>query len=243
MARNKVKSLIVERNGVDIDEQEEVNILIDYLQAAGLSLPQDVYIIEGATDPSVGAGQEGGIGSFYLRNIGECWIKVGVLDTDWVMLPRDASEVPFDDTSVTFVAADVQEALEAIDSKVGISASPGFSFGGSGNIVSGTWLLRPGQVPSNKAGVNVGLYNAELVQISTGTENEDTYSLEVYQHDGDEINLTLITTVNVTASRKEVINVTAGTTLARDKHIAIKISSGSAKNIGVDLQITGSSAP
>jgi len=155
----------------------------------------------------------------------------------------NASDIDFDDSNIDIIAANVQEAIEALFDKVGISASPGFSFGKSGNISSGTWLLRPGQVPSNKAGVNVGLYNAELIQVSTGSEDLDTYTLEVYQHGGDSINLTLISTINVTNSRKEVVNITAGTTLTRNMHIAIKLSAGSAKNIGVDLQIIGSSTP
>lgn len=151
-----------------------------------------------------------------------------------------AEGIPFDNDTNSFVADDVQAAIEEVNDKVGISASPGYSFGKAGNISSGTWLLRTGSVPSNKSGVNVGLYNAEVVQISTGSEDLNTYTLQIWQHDGDEVNSTLITSVNITSSRKEVFTLT-GASLTRNKHVAVKLSSGSAKNIGVDLQITGTS--
>ena len=153
-----------------------------------------------------------------------------------------AESIPFDNDDNDFVSEDVQSAIEEVNDKVGISASPGYSFGKSGNVSSGTWLLRTGGVPSNKSGVNVALYNGELIQISTGSEEADTYTLQVWQHDGDEINPVLVATVSITASRKMVFNLTS-VLLVRNKHIAVKLSVGSAKNIGVDLQITGTSTP
>ena len=153
-----------------------------------------------------------------------------------------AESVPFDNDTNGFISDNVQDAIEELQNNASISASPGYGFGRSGNVSNNTWLLRVGSVPSNKTGVNVGLYNAELMQVSTGSEELDTYDLEIWQHDGNFTNPILITTVSVTASRKEVFNIT-GASLTINKHIAIKLVNGSAKNIGVDLQITGTNMP
>lgn len=169
-------------------------------------------------------------------------VKVLIGEKDGVELDREeyilvAEDVPFDDTNTDIVATNVQIAIEELDSKVGVSASPGFSFGRSGNLPTGTWLLRPGSVPSNLTGINVGLNVPRLTKIICGSENADTYTVGVYQHDGSEIGLTLITSVSVIASRKETFTVDLA--LVSDRHLAVKVTAGSCKNLGVDLQLSG----
>ena len=144
-----------------------------------------------------------------------------------------ASSVPFDNTGTEFEAEDVQAAIE----EIGNTASPPFSFGRSGNNASGTWLTRVGGAPSNRSGVNVPFIDSKVVKISSNSENLDTYDIGIYQHDGDSINLTLIATVSVVASRQESFDVSLPLTTGRQ--LAVRIVSGSAKNIGVDLTLTG----
>ena len=155
-----------------------------------------------------------------------------------------AFSVPFDKTNTPalgFVSDTTQEAIEEIRASSNNATSPGYPFGKSGNTTNGSWLLRVGSVPSNKTGYNIGSYNSVLYEVSVGTENIDTYDLKIYQHDGDFLNPVLITTVSVVATRKATYSVSFS--LTRNKHIAVQLVNGSAKNIGVDLQITGTQLP
>lgn len=145
-----------------------------------------------------------------------------------------AESTPFDNSDNGFDSDNVQEAIE----EIGASASPGFGFGRSGNLPNGTWLYRIGSVISNRSGVTVFITNAIISQIACSTENLNTYDVTVYEHDGDELNLTAITTVSVVNSRKAIFSLAAPVTT--NKQLAVRITSGSAKNLGVDLQLKGS---
>lgn len=143
-----------------------------------------------------------------------------------------AEEIPFDNENTDFDADNVQAAIE----EIGASASPGFSWGRAGNNTSGTWLLNEG-VPSNRSGRLVFINNPVLAQIFTASEDLATYTLTVYEHEGDEINLTVIDTLNVTnargASKVSTVSLTPG------RQIAVRITSGSARNIIVGAIIKG----
>jgi hypothetical protein len=148
-----------------------------------------------------------------------------------------AYTVPFDNATNGFVADNTQGAIEELKTLISNTLSPGYPFGKSGTVTSGSWLWRVGDIPANKAGYNVGALNPILYRINCGSENLNTYTISVYQHDGNEVGLTLITSVNVIASRKAVFNVNVA--LTSNRHIAVQLSAGSAKNVGVDLQATG----
>ena len=154
-----------------------------------------------------------------------------------------AESIPFDKDGTSFSGENVRDVILEIDNQVNTSASPAFSFGRSGNVSNNTWLLRPGGVPSNKTGIPVGISNGTIRQIDIGSEDIDTYNISIYEHEGDQVNLTLLTTVNVISTRTDIftssdfgtVNVTQG------KQIAVRVSSGSAKNLGVDITLTGQS--
>jgi len=140
---------------------------------------------------------------------------------------------PITATEVTLTGeVDVQGAIE----EIGASASPGFSFGRSGNVSTNAWLNNEG-VPSNKAGRYIFIDNPILFQIFVSNENINTFTISIYEHEGNEINLTLLDTLTITADRdgsKETsVAVTAG------RQIAIKLTSGSAKNIIAGLILKG----
>lgn len=151
-----------------------------------------------------------------------------------------ASSVPVDDTNLTTPADNVQEALENLDGQVAVSASPGFSLGRSGNTPNGTWLLRTGGVPSNKTGLPVNLTSPYIVGVNVGNEDITTFDVEIYEHAGDEVNLTLIGTVSIVAARTGTFSVNWPITTGRQ--LAALISAGSAKNPGVDLQLSGATS-
>jgi len=150
-----------------------------------------------------------------------------------------ARGVPFDTNGNTFSSTNVQDAIE----EIGASASPGYGFGRQGNVGTNTWLLRSGGVPSNKTGVEVSITNPVLSRIDIGNENVNTFEVSIYEHEGDEINLTLLATVSVVSSRSATfdesnfgtVNITSG------RQVAVRVTSGSAQNLGVDITLKGSS--
>jgi len=145
-----------------------------------------------------------------------------------------AEDVAFDNTGTDFTATTVQEALV----EAGASASPGFNFGRSANVSAGTWLLVTGSVPSNRAGITVALSNAEVKEIFVANQDISTFDISVYEHEGDEINLTLLGTVSVINARSASFSVTYTVTTGRQ--LAVRLTSGTAKNLNVGLQISGS---
>lgn len=147
-----------------------------------------------------------------------------------------AESVPFDNDNNNFVSEDVQAALEELDDKVGVSASPGFSWGRSGNSNSGTWLAND-TVSSNVTGRTVNLIDPFITAVSIANENINTFDISFYEHDGDSINLTLIGTVSVVNVRS--FNVFVNFSITQGKQLAVQVSSGSAKNVVVGLQLSG----
>lgn len=154
-------------------------------------------------------------------------------------LELNAQNIPYDNTASELLATDVQEGIDELATSVATSASPGFSWGRAGNN-SNTWLQNEG-VPSNKAGRAITFTDPRIVRIFTATEDAATYTLEIYEHEGNSINLTLLTSLSVTSSRtgdSGAIEIAA----TEGRQLAILLSSGSAKNIVVGLQLSGSNA-
>lgn len=150
----------------------------------------------------------------------------------------DIQNQPFDNTGTDIVATDIAGSIKEVATTAGASASPGFSFGRSANVGANTWLLIVGSVPSNKAGIPVAINSAEITLISVGNETVGTFDVTIYEHEGDEVNLTSLTTVSVTNKRTD--NFTVSVPVTTGRQLAARVTSGSAKNIGVSLQLKGS---
>lgn len=140
-----------------------------------------------------------------------------------------ARQVPFDNSTNGFTAINTQSAIEEIQASAIVSASVTFTWGRSGVTVSGTWLLNE-SVPSNKAGRANVLNATQVVKFFSASEDLDTYTLELYEHEGDEIGLTLIHTLTVTASRTGNSG-TISAAITSGKQLAIKLATGTARNI------------
>ena len=138
-----------------------------------------------------------------------------------------ASSIPTDNDS------DVQTELN----KASTSASPGFGFGRSGNLSAGTWLMRVGNVPSIKTGVTMGIGSPIVTRIDIGNEDINTFEISIYEHEGDGVNLTFLGTVQVLAARTGLFQVNFPATSGRQ--LAVKVESGSCKNPGVDVTLSG----
>lgn len=150
-----------------------------------------------------------------------------------------ASSIPFDkdnDPNCEFESDNVQEVIEELCDRVATSASPGFSFGRSGNLPTGTWLQCE-TVVSNKAGRWIYINDAVITDIYVGNETVGTFDIAVYHHEGNEINLTLVGSVSVVAARGGKFSVSWP--VPTNKQLAIRIENGSSKNTVVGLSLQG----
>lgn len=168
-------------------------------------------------------------------------VKVKITERNGVELEFDeelelsASNVTFNNSSNGFSSDNVQGAIE----ESGASASPGFSFGRSGSVSAGTWLRRPGNVPSNRAGVTIPIDNPIVSELSCSNRNIDTYTLEIWEHEGNLTNDVLLGTITVTSARGGTFSVNFPTT--KGKQLAVRLASGggSVRDLGADIVIKG----
>ena len=119
-----------------------------------------------------------------------------------------------------------------------VSSNPGYAFGRSGNVPMNSWLNSEG-IPTNKVGIPFGLADGTLEGVWAGGEDVDTYDIEVWEHEGDEINLTLIDTVSVVAARTATFTFVTPSSITKDRQLAVKLINGSAKNLKVYLDVKG----
>lgn len=150
---------------------------------------------------------------------------------------QTGESTPFNNTGTDLISTETGPAIRELAAAVGASASPGFSFGRSSNVNVNTWLLTTGSVPSNKAGITVALNNPEITQIYIANEDISTFDISIYEHEGDEINLTLLDTVSVVSKRSDTFDLAVSVTSGRQ--LAARVTSGSAKNVNVGLQLKG----
>jgi hypothetical protein len=154
---------------------------------------------------------------------------------------QTAKTIPYDNSDGLYPAGTntVQDALDNLQEGVGTSASPGFSFGRNGRVSSGTWLRRPGNVPSNRAGVTIPIDNPVVKEVSCSNRNIDNYTIELWEHDGDLVNANLLGSVSVINARGDTFSVNFIAT--KGKQLAIRLSPGSGpvRDIGADVVIQG----
>jgi len=151
-----------------------------------------------------------------------------------------AKAVPFDNSTNGFTSTDTQAAIEEVQYNVSVSASPGFTWGRSGNVNSNTWMLND-SVPSNVSGRTIFLNDAIIEKVFVA--NQDATSgiiIEIYSHDGDEINLTLLGSVTTVATRSNTFVVSFA--IALNKQLSMKLSntSSNGKNLVAGVLIKGS---
>lgn len=116
-----------------------------------------------------------------------------------------------------------------------VSASPGFTWGRSGNCPDGTWLLND-SVPSNKAGRRIFLNGAGIIKIFVSCENSSTFDVVVYEHSGSGSEV-VVGSVSLVAQRSADFDVDLG--LTTGKELSVRIENGAAQNPQVGLIITG----
>lgn len=147
-----------------------------------------------------------------------------------------AEQITYDNTNSGISAANVQEAIDYLSENVASSASPGFSFGRSGNVLTGTYLQCE-TVPSNVAGRWVFINSAMVSKVFVSNELNTTFSLEFYYHDGNSINETSLGIITVSASYGGAFPVSWN--VPTNKQLSVKMSANSARNIVCGLELRG----
>lgn len=146
---------------------------------------------------------------------------------------------PANDPACALTKDTTQEVIEELCQKVSTSASPGFGFGKGGNLSASTHLECEG-VPSNISGRYVYINNAVITRVFISVQLAATFDIEIYAHDGNESNITLLTTISVgNPTPSTGGEVTVSVPVATGKQIALKIVNGSCKNAVAGLELQG----
>lgn len=151
------------------------------------------------------------------------------------------NQAGFDPSGTPLTSTTIGDAIRETITVVGASASPGFSFGRSGSLSQNTWLRRVGNVPSNRAGVTLDIGSPVITRVACANRNVETYDVEIYEHEGNSLNLTLLGTVTVTGATSGSFAVSFAATQGRQ--LAVKLGStatGKVRDLGVDITLQGS---
>jgi hypothetical protein len=150
-----------------------------------------------------------------------------------------AKSVPFDNATNGFISSDTQAAIEEVANSVLTSASPGFSFGRSGNVSRGAYLLNE-SVPSNISGRYVYINNAEVKRVFISTQISGTYKFGIYWHEGDEVNITKLGDITITSAKGATFSVNWAVTTG--KQLAVRVEADSTdqpKEVVAGLELAG----
>ena len=133
------------------------------------------------------------------------------------------------------ILAFIEELVNQISA---VSASPGFTWGDSGNVSAGSFLLND-SVPSNRAGRIVPLADGEITKIFVTCETNATATLEIVLRTG--ATFSGLTTMSLAGQRTKVETKT-GVTVAEGDELACRVTSGSCRNPVVGVIIRGTNA-
>jgi len=148
-----------------------------------------------------------------------------------------ADQISYDNGASGLDAINVQDAIDELAANSATSASPGFSFGRSGNVLTGTYLQCE-SVPSNVAGRWVFINSALVERVFVSNELSTTFTLEFFYHDGNSIGETSLGTVTVSGAYGGSFPVSWSVPL--NKQLSVKMAANAAKNIVCGLSLRGS---
>lgn len=146
----------------------------------------------------------------------------------------DAEFEDFDPTGTSLISTKTGPAIRELAAGGGTGASPGFSFGRSGNVTAGAYLNNE-SVPSNITGRPVDLDSSKITQISVSNETANTFEIAIEEHDGTTYTELAVISLVAQRSKKQTysVNITSG------KEVAAKVKSGSCKNPMVTVYVKG----
>lgn len=149
-----------------------------------------------------------------------------------------AESIPFDNSTNEFESDDVQSAIEESFS----AAAPPWSFARNGSVNQGTYLYRTGQLPSNNTGVTIGLQGATVKQLLIGCTNLTAFDIDIIEHDGNNTNITLISTVSIPGGAYRY-TIPRTDVLTFNRVLAVRVSPTSPNkpsDVAVDFVLSGS---
>ncbi len=150
-----------------------------------------------------------------------------------------ADSVPFDDSNADctiLVGSDTsQEAFEALCIAVQNAISPGWTFGRSGLINKGGYLLND-TVPSNVSGRPIPI-DGFIVKISISVQTPGDFSFTLEEHDG--VTFTTLTSVSMVVAdgRQKTFDISS-VAVSINKQLSVKVSDASSdKPRNVDFAV------
>lgn len=100
-------------------------------------------------------------------------------------------------------------------------------------VTDGTFLTFQ-ENPSNQVGP-ISFFLAKCTQVFVGCQEPEAADFEVYEHDGEFENATLVGSFSITAIKTSLL--TTSFFIGEGKQIAIKLASGTLKNVTVGLEL------
>lgn len=148
-----------------------------------------------------------------------------------------AKNIAFDPTISDMESFNVQDAIDEIFTSASVSASPGFTWGRSGNLPNNTYLLCD-TVPSNIAS-RVATINGYIAKIFVTQRNSTAFTFAVETRVGAVF--TTIYTGVVPATRKVILVPTPQVNVAIGDEICIRISNtGNPQDVDLGILLKGS---
>lgn len=124
---------------------------------------------------------------------------------------------------------------ELITQKVSVSASPGFTWGRSGNAPASTYLSND-SVPSNIAGRKVPVATGVITTVFIDSEEISTFDIAIFKHPSP---FTILATVSVVAAKGGNFTIPIPPTVTDLDILGAQVSAGSCKNPVVGIIIRG----
>jgi len=154
-------------------------------------------------------------------------------------LSGDAADITFDPSNCDDITAtNVQDAIDELCAAVDVSASPGFTWGRSGNGIAATSYLLNDTVPSNQSGRMVPL-TGEIVTVFVANANSNTFDITIQRRTGPGT-FTDLATISLTAERVKTETLGVPVAVSLNDEIAVKVSSGTCDYPVVGVVIKGS---
>jgi hypothetical protein len=139
------------------------------------------------------------------------------------------------------LAKNVRDKLNPTLPSVGLGArsSPGLTFTAISAKSSPYWLTCDG-IPSNITGLPILLNNAVIEQAAVGTEFSASFTIELWQHEGNFVNPLLLGNFSILSGgpQRVALNLPISYT-SQDIQIACKLASGNTRNLRVSLVVKG----
>ena len=168
---------------------------------------------------------------------GICLFIVGNALNNWD-LAFIGKNLFFDPTGTDLTAGNVEDAIKQLYNSATVSASPGFTWGRSGTLPPGTYLLND-SVSSNTTGRVVPIQSGYIKEIFVAVDAAGTYTFSIEKRVG--VTFTELVAVTITGVRTDSFTVNVPVTYKDELCCLVKsTSAGSPKNPVVGLVIKGS---